>query len=143
MEIKVCLGVLHEPNNYGNAMTEEHVEAMQKKIEKNGGIYGECEFPNLEGMSAEASFRRIRQLDLSRASHCISKVFTEENRVMAIVKPFGPYGGVLERYIEGDKGTVFSIASHNQPRFGIRGIKKPQENGNDLIDIVSFDLVTP
>lgn len=143
MELTVCLGVLHEPNQFGNAMTEEHVEAMQKKIATHGGIYGECEFPNLEGMTAEDSFRRIRQVDLSRISHCISKVFTEENKVMALVKPSGPYGSVLEQYVEGGKNTTFSIANHTQPKFGIRGLKRPQENGNDLIDIVSFDLVGP
>ena len=39
--------------------------------------------------------------------------------------------------------TSFSINSNKQPKFGIRGLKRPRENGDDLIEVFSFDLIVP
>ena len=142
MKLTVCLGVLNEPSIYGNVMTEEHFTVIKERIVKNGGIYGESSIPALNNLSTEEMYRRIKTVDMSKVSHCIKGVHMDGNKIMAAVETTGPHSHLLEMQTDGN--TSFSISTNvQQPKFGIRGLKRHTENGEDLIDIVSFDLVTP
>lgn len=144
MEMTVCLGVLHEPSRFGNVMTEEHYKAMEDRIAKHGAIYGEYEMPNIQGISSASMLRRVSTVDATKISHKFTKVFMDGNRIMAVVTPAGPCKNMMESIMQVPIGnTSFSINSDKQPKFGIRGLKRPRENGDDLIEVFSFDLIVP
>lgn len=144
MKLTVCLGLLNTPCGEGNMFTEKHVEVMKKRIAKHGCIYGESSYPDLSNLNVNELFQRVTTVDLSKISHRITEVFTDENKIMAHVEATGPHQHLLEVAMGNTGNTTFSIGTAEaKPVFGIRGIKQPKPEGDDFINIVSFDLITP
>lgn len=94
---------------------------LMRHAEK-GVLRGEFKHPvMLPGMTREQYMQRIRTIDLDRASHHIRWYEIEQSRdsrgrsislVYAILKPWGPYGEMLEQSIKNPhENTYFSVRS--------------------------------
>ena len=98
---------------------------------KRGKLRGEVDHPRLvPGEDYDNYRRRWQMIDESRVSHQLSNLRMEGDKLMATVKPAGPFGSMLVKMYEEHPESV---------KFGIRGLAHDVDKD---CKITKFDLVT-
>lgn len=67
------------------------VEYLERRIQRNEVVLGECSAPRIDGMTDGEISSRIFSIDLHRVSHAIKSVWIDGNEVRAKLSLVGKY----------------------------------------------------